>query len=299
MRGLAKTLRAVEPSSASCRQVIETKSHIISEALRAGRTLLTEPEAKSLCREYSIPVPRFEVVKSLDEVFNVSKKIGFPLAAKIVSPQVVHKTDAGGVVLGIQSPDEGKAAFTKILRDVGEHYPKCKIDGVLLEPMTSPGIEVIVGVTHDPQFGKVLMFGLGGVFVEVFRDVTFRLLPINEAEARSMIHGIRSYRVLAGHRGTAPVDESAITRILLDVSRLVSENDEVMELDLNPIMANDNGATAVDARVILSETRQTQALPRYPASSLLNFFKAKSVAVVGASATVSYTHLTLPTKRIV
>jgi 3-hydroxypropionyl-CoA synthetase (ADP-forming) len=265
--------------------VIETKSHIISEALRAGRRLLTEPEAKSLCRDYSIPVPRFEVVKSLDEAFNVSKKIGFPLAAKIVSPQVIHKTDVGGVVLGIQSPDDGKAAFTKILRDVGEYYPQCKIDGVLLEPMTSPGIEVTVGVTHDPQFGKVLMFGLGGVFVEVFRDVTFRLLPINEAEARSMIHGIRSYRVLAGHRGTAPVDESAIIRILLDVSRLVSENGEVMELDLNPIIANDNGATAVDARVILSETTQTQPLPTYPAGSLLNFFKAKSVAVVGASAT--------------
>ncbi|MGB9022100.1 MAG: acetate--CoA ligase family protein [Candidatus Bathyarchaeia archaeon] len=263
----------------------EPKLQVIGAALRAGRKFLTEPEAKSLCREYSIPVPEFEVVRTPDEAFTVSKRIGFPLVAKVVSPQIIHKTDAGGVVVGVQSPEEAKAAFAKIHAQVRGHDPQSKVEGILLERMASRGTEVIVGAIRDPQFGKVLMFGLGGVLVEVFRDVAFRLAPITRDDARAMVRGIRSYPLLKGYRGLAPVDEPAIIRILLGVSKLVSENAEIGELDLNPIVVNEKGATAVDARVVFSEGMEIQALPEYPPSSLVKFFKAQSVAVVGASAT--------------
>jgi 3-hydroxypropionyl-CoA synthetase (ADP-forming) len=263
----------------------EPKLQVIGAALRAGRKFLTEPEAKSLCREYSIPVPEFEVVRTPDEAFTVSKRIGFPLVAKVVSPQIIHKTDAGGVVVGVQSPEEAKAAFAKIHAQVRGHDPQSKVEGILLERMASRGTEVIVGAIRDPQFGKVLMFGLGGVLVEVFRDVAFRLAPITRDDARAMVRGIRSYPLLKGYRCLAPVDEPAIIRILLGVSKLVSENAEIGELDLNPIVVNEKGATAVDARVVLSEGMEIQALPEYPPSSLVKFFKAQSVAVVGASAT--------------
>lgn len=263
----------------------QTRSQVISKALSAHRTSLSEPEAKLLCREYAIPVPSFELVRSQDEAYEASKRLGFPVVAKVVSPQVVHKTDSGGVVLGIQTPDEVKAAFARIVTDVKERVCEANTEGVLLEHMETAGIEVIVGATHDPQFGKVLLFGMGGVFVEIFRDMKFRLAPITEAEALEMIRGIRSRRLLEGYRGKAGADEDAVARILLAVSKMISENEEIMELDLNPVIVHDRGATAVDARVILSDNPPIHSTSVYPPSSLLKFFKPKSVAVVGSSTT--------------
>jgi 3-hydroxypropionyl-CoA synthetase (ADP-forming) len=247
---------------------------------------LTEPEAKSLCREYSIPTSDYEVVRTEEEAEEASEVLGFPLVAKIVSPQVIHKTDAGGVVLNIKSPQEARAAFRTILKRGMDYAPHAQIDGVLLEKMQPAGIEVIIGATDDPQFGKTLMFGMGGVFVEALRDVTFKLAPIAEDEARRMLDGIRSHRLLSGYRGLPAADENALTRILLAASKLITQNKEIIELDLNPVIAHEKDAVAVDARVILSETAQG-ATPQtsYPASSLLKFFKADSVAVIGASAT--------------
>jgi 3-hydroxypropionyl-CoA synthetase (ADP-forming) len=258
---------------------------VIDKALRENRTLLTEPEAKSLCREYSIPVPAFEIVGTPDEAFDISGRLGFPIVAKIVSPHILHKTEAGGVVLNIRSTDEARSAFAKLYSNARQHNPQARLDGVLLEPMEAPGIEVIIGATRDAQFGKVVMFGLGGVFVEVFRDVMFRLAPITENDAKEMLSGIRSHRLLEGYRAFGPADEQAITSILLAVSKLVCENEEVGELDLNPIIVHEKGATAVDARVTLLQGIETKPAPHYPSSSLARFFKAKSVAVIGASAT--------------
>lgn len=260
-------------------------TQIIDMALRAGRTFLTEPEAKRMCKEYSISVPSFEVVRTEEEAIEVSKDLGFPLVAKVVSPKIIHKTDAEGIVLGIKSQDDLVAAYRKILKRVKAREPRASVEGILLERMEAPGIEVIVGAMDDPQFGKVLMFGLGGIFAELFRDVTFRLAPITGEEAKEMIRRIRSYRLLRGFRHFPRLDEDALREILLAVSKIVTENKEVIELDLNPIIVKEEGATAVDARVILSKDDWKKSAERHPANSLLNFFRPESVAVIGASRT--------------
>jgi 3-hydroxypropionyl-CoA synthetase (ADP-forming) len=261
------------------------RSTIISAALGSRRTVLTEPEAKALCNEYSIQTPEGQVARTQEEAFEVLKKLGFPLVAKIVSPQAIHKTDAGGVILNIRSPEQAKSAYNEIIERVKQCNPEARIDGVLLEQMAYPGLEVIIGATHDPQFGKVLMFGMGGVFVEALRDVTFKLAPITEDDARSMVAGIRSQKLLTGFRGSAAADKEAIVQILMAASKLISENDEVIELDLNPAIVHEKGAVVVDARIVLSQTSHEITAPVYPASSLVKFFKAESVAVIGASAT--------------
>ena len=258
---------------------------MIDDAMRESRFTLTEPEAKALCREYAIRVPEFEVARTQEGALEISKKLGFPLAAKIVSPQITHKTEAGCVALNIQSPDEVKMAFTQLHSRAREYDPRANIHGVLLERMEAPGIEVIVGAIDDPQFGSVIMFGLGGVFVEVFRDVAFKLAPITEVIAQEMVREIRSHRLLRGYRGSTAVDEGSITHTLQAVSKLVSENREVLELDLNPVIVRDNSATAVDARIILSQHPRAELRSEYPVGSLEKFFKAKSVAVIGASST--------------
>ena len=260
------------------------KSTIISAALGARRMVLTEPEAKALCKEYSIQTPDGEVAKTQEEAFEISKKLGFPLVAKIVSPQAIHKTDAGGVMLNIQSPEQARSAYKEVTERVKQHNPQAKIEGVLLERMSHSGVEVIIGATHDPQFGKVLMFGMGGVFVEALRDVTFKLTPITEDDARSMVAGIRSQKLLTGFRGSA-ADTEAIVQVLMSASKLISENDEVIELDLNPAIVHEKGAVVVDARIFLSQTSHERKTSGYPTSSLMKFFKAESVAVIGASAT--------------
>jgi 3-hydroxypropionyl-CoA synthetase (ADP-forming) len=260
------------------------KSTIITAALGSGRAVLTEPEAKTLCKEYSIQTPEGQVARTQAEAFMISKKLGFPLVAKIVSPQVIHKTETGGVMLNIQSLEQAKSAYNKIIERVKRYNPDAKIDGVLLERMADPGLEVIIGGTHDSQFGTVLMFGIGGVFVEALRDVTFRLAPITEGDARSMVAGVRSQKLLTGFRGSV-ADREAIAHILMAASKLISENEAVIELDLNPAIVHEKGAVVVDARVVLSQTRPESTAPVYPPSSLMKFFKAESVAVIGASAT--------------
>lgn len=215
----------------------------------------------------------------------VSRELGFPLVGKVVSSQVIHKTESGGVIMNIKSPQEASTAFTEIIVRVTQHNPTVPIDGVLFERMETPGIELIVGATQDSQFGKTLMFGLGGIFVEALRDVTFRLIPVTYEQALSMVSEIRSERILDGYRGLPPIDRSAIADILCATSRLITENSDVSELDLNPVIAHEHGAVVVDARILLSNQSETKTPTCYPASSLASFFKAKSVAVIGASAT--------------
>jgi len=246
---------------------------------------LTEPEAKLLCKSYGIPVPEFQVACALEEVPKISRELGFPLVGKIVSPQIIHKTESGGIVSNIQSADEAENAFRCIIGRVRQHNATASIDGILFERMEPPGIEVIVGATQDAQFGKTLLFGLGGVFVEAMRDVTIRLAPISFQEAMSMVQGIRSAGILKGHRGVPSADLKAIANIICAVSSLVLENDNISELDLNPVIVHERGATAVDARIILSHEPSPVTVTAYPATSLQNFFKAESVAVIGASST--------------
>jgi acetyl-CoA synthetase (ADP-forming) len=226
-------------------------SKIFSEARKEGRKFLLEPEAKTVCVEYGIPVTRFEVAKSEAEAVKFAKAIGFPVVLKVVSPDIIHKSDVGGVIVGLKSVKEVRDAYKRILGNVKKHRADAKFVGVLVQEMAPASTEVIVGAIKDPQFGPALMFGLGGIFVEVLKDVTFRVAPINEYEAREMITEVRAYPLLKGYRNLPPADIEAIIKILLNTSRLVMEHEEIKEVDLNPIMVYEKGAKTVDARIIL------------------------------------------------
>lgn len=224
---------------------------ILSEALKEGRTNLLESEANTICKEFGIPVTKFGVGKDLDEALAIAGTIGYPVAVKAVSPQIVHKSDAGAVVLNIATPAELQAGWNRILSNVARSAPRAKITGILVEQMAPPGVEVIIGGMKDRQFGHVVMFGLGGIFVEVLKDVSFRAVPITAEDALDMIAEVKGYPVLKGVRGSTPVDIQALVNILLSVSRLLEENPQVAELDLNPVIASAEGATAVDARLVI------------------------------------------------
>ena len=229
----------------------EKVSKIFKEAREEGRKYLLEPEAKTICMEYGIPVTTFRVAKTAEEAVKFAEEIGYPTVLKIVSPDVIHKFDVGGVVLDLKSPEDIRNAYKKILENVKKHKPKAKIRGILVQEMAPSSTEVIVGSTKDPQFGPALMFGLGGVFVEVLKDVTFRIAPITEQDAREMITEVKAYPILKGYRGQHPADIDSIVKILLNTSRLVMDHQEINELDLNPIMVYKKGAKTVDARIIL------------------------------------------------
>ncbi len=224
---------------------------VFAQARKERRKYLLEPEAKIVCMEYSIPVTRFKVALTQDEASGFADQIGYPVVLKIVSPDILHKWDLGGVILNLKNTNDVKNAYDKILENAKRHKPDAKIVGVLVQEMAPSSIEVIVGSIKDPQFGPALMFGLGGVFVEVLKDVTFRIAPITETDAREMITEVKGYPILKGYRGQPPADIDAIVEILMNTSRLVIDHMEIKELDLNPIMVYENGAKTVDARIIL------------------------------------------------
>ena len=226
-------------------------SRILSEACKQGRKSLLETEAKTVCTEYGIPVTRFDLARSEEEAVRFANTIGFPTVLKIVSPDIIHKSDVGGVIIGLKNPDEVRSAYNQILQNVKKHDAKAKIAGVLVQEMAPPSTEVIVGAIKDPQFGPAIMFGLGGVFVEVLKDVTFRVAPITEEDACEMISEVKAYPLLKGYRNTPPADIDAIVKILLNTSRLVTDYPAIKELDLNPVIVYEKGAKTVDARIIL------------------------------------------------
>ena len=226
---------------------------IIEKAKSVSRTLLNEIESKELLSGAGIPVVDTKLATSKQEAVAMSKKAGFPVALKIVSPEITHKSDVGGVKLGLKTSKQVEAAYEEILSGVKQKYPQAVIDGVSVQKMARPGTEVIIGMTKDAQFGPVLMFGLGGVLVEILKDVSFRIVPLEREDAREMICSIKGYPILEGYRGREPVDISILAELLLKVSRFVEDHPEIKELDLNPIVAFKDGAVAVDARVILEE----------------------------------------------
>lgn len=201
--------------------------------------------------EYAIPVTTFNLAKNEREVAEFAEEIGFPVVLKIVSPDIIHKSDVGGVMVNLKGIVEVQNAYRKILENVEKHNAAAKITGVLVQEMAPQSTEVIVGAIKDPQFGQTLMFGLGGIFVELLKDTTFRVAPITREDAQEMITEVKAYPLLKGYRNTPPADIDAIVNILLNTSRLVMDNPEIKELDLNPIMAYAKGAKTVDARIIL------------------------------------------------
>ena len=230
---------------------MDTASEIFSKVREEGRKFLLEPEAKSICKEYGIPVTDFRIAKNEAEAVSFADEIGYPVVLKIISPDVIHKSDVGGVIVGLKTAEDVRNAYKQIMENTKNHKPNAKIVGMLIQEMAPSSTEIIVGAIKDPQFGPALMFGLGGIFVEVLKDVTFRIAPLTRDEAEEMIKEVRAYPLLKGYRNTPPADIEAIVNILLNTSRLVMEHQEIKELDLNPIMVYEKGAKTVDARIIL------------------------------------------------
>lgn len=228
-------------------------SQIITQAKNEGRVALTEVEAKELLAKAGINVAPTKLATSKQEATAVAKTLGFPVVLKIVSPDVLHKSDAGGVKLNLNSEAEVGNAYDAILASIKQKFPSAKILGVAVQKMARPGTEVIIGMSKDPQFGPVLMFGLGGIFVEIMKDVSFRIVPLTKRDAQEMIHDIKGFPVLQGYRGQEPASLAHLEDMLLKISEFAEKNPEVKELDLNPILAYKDGAVAVDARVILEK----------------------------------------------
>ncbi len=226
---------------------------IIDRARREGRSVLTEIEAKELLKQAGISVVDTKLATSQEEAICISKQFGFPVVLKIASPDVVHKSDAGGVKLGLKTSLQVGKAYSNIMAAIKQKYPEAKIQGVSVQKMARPGVEVIIGMSKDAQFGPVIMFGLGGVLVEILKDVSFRIVPLTKRDAREMIREIKGYPLLEGYRGQEAVDVDNLEELILKVSSFVEQNPHVKEIDLNPIFAYSDGAVAVDARVMLEE----------------------------------------------
>ena len=228
-----------------------SKISLFEKAKREGRSILTEFESKRALKQVGIPVVEARLAKTQKEAVPISQKIGFPVVLKIMSPDVIHKTDSGGVKLDLKNVSEVRNSFREIMKSVEKQYPAAVIHGVSVQKMVRPGTEVIVGTSRDAQFGPVIMFGLGGIFVEVLKDVSFRIIPIDRRDAQEMIKEIKGYPLLQGYRGKEPVNIPALVEMILKISNFINENPQIKEMELNPIFAYKNKALAVDARIIL------------------------------------------------
>ncbi|GAA5083635.1 acetyl coenzyme A synthetase (ADP forming)-like protein [Thermocatellispora tengchongensis] len=260
---------------------------ILEKARAEGRTALTAPEGKRLCDAYGIATPGEGLATSAESAAALAAEIGFPVVLKVVSPDILHKTEAGGVVVGVSDAEEARAAYEKIIANARAYNAEAVIDGVQVQQMVGGGQEVIIGAVTDPTFGKVVAFGLGGVLVEVLRDVTFRLAPLSGDDARGMLDDIRAADVLDGVRGAEPVARDALADMIRRVGDLVGDFPEIAEVDLNPVFADARGATAADVRILLAEgpVEEPARLSREQILASMNrIFKPRAVAVIGASA---------------
>jgi acetyl-CoA synthetase (ADP-forming) len=221
------------------------------EIRRKRRNNLTELEARDVLTHYGIPIVRGKVIKTLEEAKEFIEKTGYPIVLKVVSSQIIHKTEIGGVMLNIKNEKELFEAYHQLIKNIQKNAPKAVIEGFFIQEMLSSDREVIVGGKYDHTFGQTIAFGLGGVFVEVFEDVSFRVVPITQEEAIDMIKEIKAFKILKGYRGQKPVDFKALVDILLKTSKMLEENPEIKELDINPIFALPDRAVAADARIII------------------------------------------------
>jgi acyl-CoA synthetase (NDP forming) len=228
-------------------------AQIIATARSQNRLVLTEVEAKEIMQSAGVPVVKTILAKTKNEALQLSEQIGFPIVAKIVAPDITHKSDAGGVRMNISDRVQMEQAWDDLMSNAQAAFPNSQIDGVAVQPQAPEGTEVIIGGSQDPQFGPIVMFGLGGVFVEILKDVSFRIVPLSDNDASEMITDIKSYKVLEGYRGNAAADTSAIQKALVATSTLLETNPDIAELDLNPVFAYSDGILAVDARIILKD----------------------------------------------
>ncbi len=230
-----------------------TFESVLGEARAEGRTLLNEVEAKQILRDAGIAATAATLATSAAEARQQADAMGYPVVLKVVSPDIAHKSDVGGVKLNLADGNAVAAAFDEIMANAKKAEPNARIKGVAVQQMAKQGTEVIVGMTTDPQFGPVMMFGLGGIMVEVLKDVSFRLVPLTDKDAGQMIGEIKGKPILDGVRGQPAADLAALRATMVKVSELVERHPEIRELDLNPVFAYPDGALAVDARIVVSE----------------------------------------------
>jgi acetyl-CoA synthetase (ADP-forming) len=224
---------------------------IFANARADERAALYEHESKRICELLGLPVTKFRVAETLEEIIDASYHIGFPVVLKVISRDISHKTEAGGVLLNLRNSRQVKTGLSQIKANIQNYDPTARIDGFLVQEMAPPSTEVVIGMTKDPTFGAALMFGLGGIFVEVLEDVAFRIVPISRSDAYDMIREIKAYKILTGVRGNPPADVDVLVDILGKVSDLVVHHPDISQLDLNPVIVYPQGAKIVDARIIL------------------------------------------------
>ena len=264
-----------------------TVREVLDEVRSDGRTSLSAPEAKRVCDAYGIEVPQEGLATSADEAVSLAEDIGYPVVLKIVSPDILHKTEAKGVLVGLDTADEVSSGYDTIIENANAYKADANITGVQVQRMLPEGQEVLIGAISDPSFGPVVTFGLGGILVEVLRDVTFRLAPTKADDALAMVDGIKTAEVLRGVRGRPGVDRQALAEMIQRVSELVTDFPEITEVDLNPVLAQEDGAIAVDARFVVSFDAADERPPRYSQEEILEVMNRlmhpRAIAVVGAS----------------
>jgi acyl-CoA synthetase (NDP forming) len=269
----------MSPDKSKVRQVLD-------DVKASGRNSLTAPEGKLVCDAYGIKVPQEGVATSAADASKMASSMGFPVVMKIVSPEILHKTEAGGVMIGVKNADEAAAAYEQIVANAKKYNAKASLLGVQVQQMVEGGQEVIVGAMTDGSFGKLVAFGMGGVLVEVLKDVTFRLAPATREDAESMLGSIQAAEMLRGVRGGKPVNREALQDLIVRVSQLVSDFPEISEMDLNPVFASEDGAIAADVRIVVNFE---QKAPRYRpdeeevVTAMNRIMRPKAVAVIGAS----------------
>ncbi len=232
---------------------------IINEAEDSGRALIVDPQSKEILRACSIDVPEYRFVKDVDSAVEEAEELGYPLVLKVVSSQIVHKSDVGGVELDIKDRKDLEQRWSAMIMSISEKDPTAVVEGFVIEKMVPQGIEVIVGGLRDEQFGPAVMFGLGGVAVELLKDVSFALAPLDKNEALALMKEVKAYPLLTGFRSPRPADINALSDVIVKVSRLVDEIEEIKEFEINPLMVYNKGVVAVDARAVIS--RKSPPLP--------------------------------------
>jgi len=229
----------------------ESALSIMENIKSQGRNALTEYESKRILSLCGIPATKEVLTTSPEEAVKVAKDMGFPVVMKVVSPHILHKTEAQGVRINLRSAQEVTEAFDEILQNANRYEPNLKIDGILVQEMVMEGVETIVGTTYDETFGPTIMFGLGGIYVEVLKDVSFRIIPINLHDAEEMIHDLKGYEILKGVRGRDISDIEALMDTLIKVSSMVEQMKMIKSMDINPLFVSKRGVKAADARIIL------------------------------------------------
>ena len=264
---------------------MNTITKIFDDTIKTEHKIITEETAKSILKKYKISVPGFSLVNSSQQAAKYAKKLGYPLVMKVVSPQILHKTDVGGIKVGIDNVADVKKTFNDMY---GRLSKKRGIDvkGILLEKMVPKGVELIVGIQNDPQFGPVIMVGLGGVLTEIFKDITFRMLPITTSDAKLMLNELKGSKILKGFRGSKPIDLNMLARALVQIGKIGVDNaDYINSIDFNPVIVYPKSYSVVDAKIILNKEIKKNSISRAKpnTASMEQFFTPKSVALVGAS----------------